>query len=212
MSKEEWDRKKDSVIVKVDNVHTDKQLVDFFTKLSMTRDELDNVQYKYYLIPDFQPGKSCIIIKSHHVLFDGLGASTMFMAMSDEFNVSALPGLKPQSLCKKIMIYSFLPFLVLRSSLEMLLTFKDHNVIKNKLKNSGNKNGAFVQDLNIIEAKEVCKKNQCTINDFMTAVLSVTFHEYFTKHQHDQISGYNNGAEGFKIPKKINLGMPFSLR
>jgi hypothetical protein len=111
------------------------------------------------------------------------------------------------------MIYSFLPFLVLRSSLEMLLTFKDHNVIKNKLKNSGNKNGAFVQDLNIIEAKEVCKKNQCTINDFMTAVLSVTFHEYFTKHQHDQISGYNNNAEkGFKIPKKINLGMPFSLR
>jgi hypothetical protein len=53
MSKEEWDGKKDSVIVKVDNVHNDKQLIDFFTKLSMTRDELDNVQYKYYLIPDF---------------------------------------------------------------------------------------------------------------------------------------------------------------
>lgn len=100
-----------------------------------------------------------IIIKSHHVLFDGLGCSTLFLALSDIFDPEALPGMKPLSVLKKIMIYTLLPFLVLRSSLQMAFTFKDHNVIKKKTKNSGIKSGAYVENLDILEVKQICKKN-----------------------------------------------------
>jgi len=43
----------------------------------------------------------------------------------------------------------------------------------------------------------------------MTSILSVTLFQYFVKHQDDPNPKQKNG---WKIPKSVNLGMPFSLR
>jgi NRPS condensation-like uncharacterized protein len=137
------------------------------------------VQYKLFLVPDFQADKSLVILKSHHVLSDGLGFASLFLAISDVYDPNCLPAMKPLPLAKKFIINLLLPFLVLRSSLTMLFTFKNHNVIKKNLKNSGVKNGAFYENLDITKIKVKCKQNSCTVNDFMMSVLSVTFYEYF---------------------------------
>ena len=53
--------------------------------------------------------------------------------------------------------------------------------------------------------KNYCKLNNCTINDYTTALLSNTMYEYFEKN--DTIDG-----KTYAIPDSIDIGMPVSLR
>lgn len=59
-------------------------------------------------------------MKSHHCLADGLGFSFFFLAMSDVWNKDALPALKPLGVVKTILVYTLLPFLMLRSGLKIV--------------------------------------------------------------------------------------------
>ena len=63
----------------------------------------------------------------------------------------------------------------------------------------------MVEGLPLEKMKEYCKKNNCTINDYTTALLSNTIYEYMSTQQ------VIDGKE-FRIPECINIGMPFSLR
>ena len=48
---------------------------------------------------------------------------------------------------------------------------------------TGRKNGAFTTDLDINEIKEFSKKQGCSLNDYMMALLSNTLYEYFDNHK-----------------------------
>ena len=143
MSENEWNLKKDQVIVHKMNIHTDEELVAFMCEQQGIRDPLDNVQYKFFLIPDFKDGQGVVVIKAHHVFSDGLGFSTFFLALSNVYDMKALPALKPVGFLKQALIYILLPFLILRISLVILFTFKNNNIIKRKQPMTGKKNGAF---------------------------------------------------------------------
>lgn len=157
-------------------------------------------------------GKGAVIIKAHHSLADGLGFSFFFMAMSDNWDKNALPALKPMGCLKTTLVYTLLPFLVLKSGIQMALQFQDNNCIKKKVPMSGRKNGAYTEEIDLAKVKAVAKANGATVNDFMTALLSVTLYKYFEDHRHDKFEGIKTGPNGFEIPKRINIGMPFSLR
>ena len=131
------------------------------------------------MIPDFKDGQGAVIIKAHHVFSDGLGFATFFLALSNVYDKNALPALKPLSFLKQALIYLLLPFLILRISLVILFTFKNNNIIKRRQQMTGKKNGAFCQDYDLDAIKAYCKGHSCTINDFMTANLSVTLYQYF---------------------------------
>tara|TARA_B110000285_G_C14782115_1_gene449040 strand:+ start:120 stop:326 length:207 start_codon:yes stop_codon:yes gene_type:complete len=66
-------------------------------------------------IPDYSETESVFVLKAHHCLADGLGFSALFLALSDVYDKNALPGLKPLSFCKKVIVNMCLPFLVLRA-------------------------------------------------------------------------------------------------
>ena len=143
MSPEEWANKKDAVITLVkEEIHSEQQLNEFMARVNRIREPMDNVQYRMYLIPDYKDGESVFILKAHHVLSDGLGCSSMGLALSDNYDKNALPALKPLSLCKNFMIHLCLPYLYLKATLSMLFTFRDENVIKKCLPNTGVKEGA----------------------------------------------------------------------
>jgi hypothetical protein len=72
---------------------------------------------------------------------------------------------------------------------------------------TGKKNGAFTRDIDIVKLKQFSKENNCTINDTFTTILSSSLYNYFEKNQH-----VNPNARDGKIPKFINVGLPFSLR
>jgi len=89
-------------VQRLDGVHTDKDLCDFMAKTSEIREPLDNVQYRYWLIPDFSKDRSVMITKAHHSLGDGMSLTTMGMLMSDTYDAKNLSGLKPLPLSTKI--------------------------------------------------------------------------------------------------------------
>lgn len=117
MSAEEWTSKKDQVFVLADNCHSKKDLTDLMCKEQSIRDPIDTVQYKFIIIPKYMDGKGAVILKAHHNLADGLGFSFLFLAISDVWDKSALPALKPMGCLKSTLVYSLLPFLVLKAGL-----------------------------------------------------------------------------------------------
>ena len=73
-----------------------------------------------FLITDYKDGQSVLVYKAHHVFCDGLGVAAKFLALSDHYDMNALPALKPMSFCKNVVLYICLPFLVLRATFDML--------------------------------------------------------------------------------------------
>jgi hypothetical protein len=81
-------------------------------------------------------------------LTDGLGASTFFLATSGNYDSSALAGLKPFPWWKELMIMACIPFLLLRSTWNILTTFRDNNAVKKcDLPLTGNRKGALWRNL-----------------------------------------------------------------
>jgi NRPS condensation-like uncharacterized protein len=147
-------------------------------------------------------------LKAHHCLADGLGFASMFMALSGEYDASSLPGLKPLPWYKSLAIFLTLPFLVLKSSLQIIFTCRNSNAIKKlDIPMSGKRNGFFIFDIEQKRMKAFCKSVGCTINDYTTAVISNTLYEYFQNHKNEQFNGST-----YDIPQSIDIGMPYSLR
>ena len=101
------------------------------------REPLDMVQYKWYLIPKFKDGKGICIFKAHHSFGDGLGVASYFAALSQIFDPKALPAMKPIPFPKQLLIWCLSPFLVLKSSFDILLKMRVTNSINTDQPMSG---------------------------------------------------------------------------
>ena len=55
---------------------------------------MDNVQWKFYIIPDYENDKSVLVLKAHHSLADGIGFAHFFLALSDDYNSKNINALK----------------------------------------------------------------------------------------------------------------------
>ena len=72
MTDQEFETKKDVVITKLEGIHSNKDLSDFMCKQNEIRDPLNNVQWRMFLIPDFNEKESMLVFKAHHSMCDGL--------------------------------------------------------------------------------------------------------------------------------------------
>jgi len=70
-------------------------LVNFINKEIQIRDSFDTVQYKFFLIPDYQANKGLLLLKVHHSFGDGTAVSTFLLSLSDRFDAKNLLGMKP---------------------------------------------------------------------------------------------------------------------
>jgi hypothetical protein len=91
---------------------------------------MDNVQWKFYIIPDYENDKSILVLKAHHSLGDGMGFAHFFLALSDDYNHKNLNALKSISWIKKIIVFILQPFLIIFYSIKLLFVNKDYNAIK----------------------------------------------------------------------------------
>jgi len=128
------------------------------------------------LIPNFKDGKGVVVLKTHHCLSDGLGFSTFFLCLSGEFDPKVLPGVKPLGFVKDMIITLLTPFLTARATLEILLTTRIPNALSGTKQMTGNKRGAFTEDLVLDDIKTFCKSKEVTINDYMCGLLSNTLY------------------------------------
>ena len=101
------------------------------------------------------------------------------------------------------MITIMYPYLVVKITTEMLLTFAPYNAILTSQPMTGIKRAAFTTDLSLDEMKSFSKQQGVTLNDYTLGLLSNVFYEYFENHKEE-----DNG----RIPENIQIGVPFSLR
>ena len=140
---------------------------------------MDYVQYKIFLIDDYKPKHSLLILKIHHVMADGLSIVHMMNLLNDKPDVKNLVGLKAIPIWKKALIYLTSPYYTIKASILLLAIKERYNPIKRKLPVSGKKHGAICTDLNLKKIKQASKDRGCTVNDLTSALMSTAIHEYF---------------------------------
>ena len=132
-------------------------------------------------IPDYQHNKSCMVVKIHHSLGDGVSMAMTITAASDNFNPKdVFTSLRQISCLQWTIIYLFIPFFVLRQNFILFTTPRDYNCMFQSVKNTGIKKGAFSTDLDLLKIKAYCKQNKFTVNHYYFGILSKTLHDYMS--------------------------------
>ena len=130
MNDEEWKTKVSNFVELKEGIHNETDLANFMTYQQVVRESLDSTQYKFIILPDYNPSESVILIKVHHSMLDGLGGAAFCLALSDECDINSMPALKPLPWCTKLIVYLLMPFLVPIKSLQMLCKRQDSNAIQ----------------------------------------------------------------------------------
>jgi hypothetical protein len=142
-----------------------------------------------------------IVIKAHHCFTDGLGFAAFAMALSDNYDVSALPALKQLSFAKRVIVFLLSPYLIIKANNDLAKKRDNINSIKKDVPLSGKKRGAFSEDFDLTQIKSFCKREQCSTNDYFGALLGASLYEYFDLHKDEH-----------KVPSVIDTLIPFSFR
>jgi len=87
----EMNKQRDKLVQVRSGVHNEKQLADFMSKEQSIRDELDNVQWRCWLFPDYSPTESMFVFKVHHCVADGVGLVLMSGNLGDNPDVKTFP-------------------------------------------------------------------------------------------------------------------------
>jgi len=48
----------------------------------------DQIQWRVWIVPDYDEKNSVMIWKSHHVIGDGIGVMTLLGTLSDEYDIN----------------------------------------------------------------------------------------------------------------------------
>mmetsp|Transcript_16071 Transcript_16071/g.27128 ORF Transcript_16071/g.27128 Transcript_16071/m.27128 type:complete len:214 (+) Transcript_16071:501-1142(+) len=207
MSTAEFSSKLSQVFIEKRGISTREEMVEFMCKEQEVNDFEDTVQYRFFLFPDYAADQSAIVMKSHHVFSDGLGISSLYLAVSDEYDPSALPVLKPLSCMKHTVTLLLSPFMILYTLATSLTLSTDNNPLCNKSKKSGKRVGGFSSDIDLPAMKKYCKERGFSINDYTSAILSTTLYDFYS-----QSDITDSRGKVYPVPTLINVGLPFSLR
>lgn len=130
MEDNEWIAKQEFVIEQKKGIQTKEQLLRFMADEHSTRVPYDNVQYKFFCIPDYEEGKGVIVLKCHHVFADGMAIATFMLYIFGEYDPKNIPCLKPLSIGKKLLIMLATPFLTIINNFKIMCTTRNENAIK----------------------------------------------------------------------------------
>ena len=154
-------------------------------------------QWRFYIYPNFEGGKSALIMKIHHAYIDGISGFAYFLNLTDSknYNFINLPKVKKW----------MLPFAYLIGFFQMLYVFPKTLFSKHdekpfhKGKLTGKKEIYSMEVCNLDEIKRFSKPNAVTINDTLVAVLNETIRQH-------SLDIYNHEI------KDLYMMIPYSLR
>jgi hypothetical protein len=125
------------------------------------------------LIPDFSETESVIAMVVHHCMLDGQGFGAWFHnVFGDDDDISGLLTMPKLSFFNWFIIYMTAPFTVAYEITALLCGKDDHNLLRKGIPLSGKKVGAFSREINLAELKKAAKAQVCSVNDYLTALLS----------------------------------------
>lgn len=162
----------------------------------------NELQWKVWIVPDFNEKQSIMIWKSHHVIGDGIGVLLLLSTLQDEYKPTQwIQTSTVMPTFMKVMLTLMKPFTLTYAFLWFFFWSTDQNCIKTpQMKLAGKKRNAICKPFSIQTLKKIGQKyNKSTINDVILAMSSVAVKEYMVNH-------------GDSKSKSINILIPYSLR
>jgi hypothetical protein len=190
MTTEEWNKKKDEVFIEVNDVHTEKELQDWMTKVMKTSIDLfSNVSYRWYLIPKYKNNEGRIVIAFNHCMFDGVSCAMFVNALTTNPDILKFPVVSRlpswiESMVQTILFpYYFVKISSIAAGFEKL---KYDTPWRNFSEPTMDRTVRIIENLKLEPIKVQCRKHKISVNFFMHALLSQTIKEYIKRHGDDK--------------------------
>lgn len=189
----------EKAIIKLQDIHTKDQLLDFVNKNFHQAFPKEGPLWKVFIIEDYSPKETVQITFIHHTLYDGLSGVFLTWLCGQE-DKELLPNLRPITFKEKIFLYLGLLYTLPLATLKIALKKKERNPINNGKPLSGVKKMAYYDDISFEKIRADYKKCGCTLNDYFLGVLSKSLKEYFKL------------KDPTGVQNTFNIGFPINLR
>ena len=99
-------------ILQDETITSDDDIIKFLEKEQTIRDPLDTLQYKIFIVENFNEHESLLILKSHHSMCDGIATLVMTSSFArDSYSPDKFHQLVPRlTLQQKVQLYLTLPY------------------------------------------------------------------------------------------------------
>jgi NRPS condensation-like uncharacterized protein len=186
-------RLQNTAVQLVSDVKTESDLNSYVCRESRQMFKMDQLQYKFFLVEEFEQDQSIIILKVNHALCDGHGAASLLLHLQDGFKVGDRPKLPVPTwkifYMKVLALFSVCKFFGYLGKLP--LGDKGINPINNRSKHTGEKtcHKSKFYDLEVV--KKVAKQRKVTLNDLLVTCSGEAIKEYMVAlDPRDQTSRY----------------------
>lgn len=142
----------------------------------------DHLQWKVWIVPNYDQKTTMLIWKSQHVVADGIGVLCMLGCLEDKYDPSNY--IQTSSVLpfwKKFIIFLIKPFTAAYALLWFAMWSPDSNCIKPKgeIQLDAYKKNAICKPMNIALMKKMTKKfGSATINDLVMGMAAVAIKKY----------------------------------
>jgi hypothetical protein len=157
MNDEEWNAIQNQQFICVDNVKGKQQLIDFSLQLQRVYDMHDFPQIKFYLIPDYEDGKSAIIFKIYHCMTDGLGMASLLQVFNGKYDSSAMPKMRPITPAFWGVCFLLSPLFIAWVGIKNIIFNTEVNSLKKLEPLTGVKKSGFASSFDLKKMKVYCK-------------------------------------------------------
>lgn len=141
---------------------------------------LDRPQWYTWLAPNYEGDKMVLIWKSHHSFADGVSCMAFHLQIDKEYDISKLIQFPRVRFYWRLFFRLMIPFELIKIGFQELTRKVDVNPLHPaNFTLTGKKKAVFSEPIPFQEIKDVSKKLGVTINDLMTASLSVAVKKYF---------------------------------
>ncbi|CDW76402.1 UNKNOWN [Stylonychia lemnae] len=179
-----------------DKIHTKDELLEFTNKISYKSIPNEKLQFTLYLIKDYQPNSSAIIMHINHGIADGIASFNLLNCLQDKFQVNNQPlqNIKTSSQKLQELISCLIfPYYTLMSKPS---TTQDTEVFDER---DNPPQFAICKDYDLQTIKNLSRMFQCTINDIICTVYLEAYAQYLKDNK-------------LAIPQHYKCCIPINLR
>lgn len=137
--------------------------------------EPNGLYWKVFLIKNYKENESVVLFKYNHMLSDGVGALLMACSLQGKPNPKQLPAIRKLTWKDKMIYYAYLltmPYFIPREAIKANLVANDTVRAFDGVTNDYH--FSTLPSYKVEELKKVCKKLNCSINDFLMSVFTTS--------------------------------------
>ena len=120
---EEWDELKPKMIFEKTDIHSEEEMKKFIIEEVQGKafDLVNLPPFRVWLVANYKPNESLIILNGHHSLTDGVQLFGMMHTLDSKADFSRLPRVTPPTFLQMVAMHLASPFAVAREIVKVTL-------------------------------------------------------------------------------------------